>query len=87
MAGSEAQIRRELEQERQALAEAVGALRGELDLGGRVRAKLPAVAAGALGVGFVLSGGVGAAARLLLRRGREGEPKAKLGRFSLIDRR
>ena len=34
------------------------------------------VAAGALGVGFLLAGGVGATARLIFRRGREGETKA-----------
>jgi hypothetical protein len=51
-----------------------------------MRAKLPAVAVGALGVGFLLAGGVGATARLIFRRGREGETKAKVGRFRLVDR-
>ena len=41
---------------------------------------------GALGVGFLLAGGVGATARLIFRRGREGETKATLGRFRLVDR-
>ncbi len=37
----------------------------------RLRSKLPLVTAGALGLGFVASGGVGATARLLLRRRRK----------------
>ena len=40
----------------------------------------------ALGVGFVVSGGVGATMRLLMRRGREGKTKARFGPFSLVDR-
>lgn len=86
MAASEQDLRRELAQERERLAEAVGTLREELDVGAKVRAKLPLAAAGALGLGFLVSGGIGATARLLVRRGREGEPKAKLGRFSLVRR-
>jgi hypothetical protein len=90
MATTEQEIRRELEQEREKLAEAVGTLREELgeatDISGKLRAKLPVVAGGALGLGFVVAGGVGATARLLMRRGREGEPKAKVGRFSVIKR-
>ena len=52
----------------------------------KLRANLPLVAAGALGAGFFLAGGVGATARLLFRRGREGQTKAKAGRFRLVDR-
>jgi hypothetical protein len=84
-------ILQEIESQRHELAHAVGELRAGLgeatDLGGKLRANLPAAAAGALGVGFVLAGGIGATARLLLRRGREGEGKAKLGRFTLVERR
>jgi hypothetical protein len=84
-------IRLEIESERNELTHAVGELRAGLgevaDVGGRLRAHLPAAAAGALGIGFVLAGGIGASARLLLRRGREGKGKAKLGRFTLVDRR
>jgi hypothetical protein len=65
MANTEQQLRRELHDEREQLAEAVGTLRA------RVRSKLPLVTAGALGLGFVASGGVGATARLLLRRRRK----------------
>ncbi len=90
MAASEQDIRRELEEEREKLVEAVESLREELgeatDISGKLRSKLPIVAGGALGLGFIVAGGIGATARLLLRRGREGEPKAKVGRFSLIRR-
>jgi hypothetical protein len=81
MAGTEQEdLRRELRVEREQLAEAVETLRGKL------RSTLPIVAAGALGLGFVVSGGIGATARLLMRRGREGDEKAKAGRFSLVDK-
>jgi hypothetical protein len=87
MASSDREIRRELGEEREKLADAVHTLRAELgeatDVGGKLKAKLPVAAAGALGLGFVASGGIGATARLLFRRGREGEPKAKLGRFKI----
>jgi hypothetical protein len=83
-------IRRDLETEREELATAAESLRvsfGEAtDITGKMRAKLPAVAMGALGAGFVLAGGVGATARLIFRRGREGEEKARVGRFRLVDR-
>jgi hypothetical protein len=85
-----AQVRRDIEAEREQLADAVEDLRGGLaevaDIRGKLRAKLPLVAAGALGAGFFLAGGVGATMRLLARRGREGTTKAKLGPFSLVDR-
>jgi hypothetical protein len=91
MASADEDIRHELVAERERLAEAIGTLRSELgeatDIGGKLRANLPLAAAGALGLGFVASGGIGATMRLLLRRGREGEPRAKAGRFTLIDRR
>jgi hypothetical protein len=69
-------LRRELGEEREQLADAVETLRSELgdatDISGKLRAKLPVAAAGALGLGFLASGGIGATARLLMRRGREG---------------
>jgi hypothetical protein len=68
-------VRREIETEREQLAHAVDELReglGEVtDLTGKLRAKLPAVAAGALGAGFFLAGGIGATMRFLARKGRE----------------
>jgi Protein of unknown function (DUF3618) len=84
------EVRRDIEAERERLASAVDELREEVgevtDLTGKLRSKLPAVAVGAAGIGFVLAGGIGATARLLMRRGREGRTKARLGPFSLVDR-
>ncbi|HEY3544393.1 MAG TPA: hypothetical protein VGK79_17790 [Gaiellaceae bacterium] len=87
---SDERIREELRTERAALADAVGDLRGALgeatDVSGKLRAKLPLAAAGAFGLGFLKAGGIGATARLLMRRSREGDVKAKAGRFRLVDR-
>jgi len=84
------QVRHDIEVEREQLAGAADSLREEIseatDITGKLRANLPVVAVGALGVGFLLSGGIGATARLIFRRGREGETKAKLGRFRIVDR-
>jgi hypothetical protein len=86
-----ADVRREIATERNQLADAVEDLRTGLgeatDIGGKLRAHLPVVAAGALGAGFVVAGGIGATMRLLFGRGREGEEKARLGPFAFIDRR
>ena len=83
-------VRREIERERRELANAVEQLRDGLgeatNVSAKLRSKLPAVAAGSLGAGFFLAGGVGATMRLLARRGREGTTKAKVGPFSLVDR-
>jgi hypothetical protein len=94
MAGSNsrslADVQRDIETEREQLADAAESLRESIDEATDVRAKLranmPAAAIGALGVGFLLAGGVGATARLIFRRGREGETKARVGRFRLVDR-
>ena len=84
------EVRRELESERERLAQAVDSLRAEVkdatDVGGKLRANLPVYAAAALGAGFFLAGGIGATTRLLFRRGREGKEKARFGRFSFVDR-
>jgi hypothetical protein len=68
-------IRREIASEREALADAVEHLREGLgeatDIAGKLRANLPVVAAGALGAGFFLAGGIGATMRFLARKGRE----------------
>jgi hypothetical protein len=92
MAGSnERQLRRELSAEREQLADAVDELRAELgeatNIGGKLRSNLPGAAAAAVGLGFVAAGGIGATMRLIMRRGREGREKAKVGRFSLTTRR
>jgi hypothetical protein len=94
MAGSNsrsvADVRRDIENEREQLAGAAESLRESLseatDVRGKLRENLPAAAIGALGVGFALAGGVGATVRLVFRRGREGDTKAQVGRFRLIDR-
>jgi hypothetical protein len=80
-------VRRDIATEREQLAEAVDELRADLDVGDKLRAKLPALAAGAVGAGFVVAGGVGATMRLLARRGREGKEKARVGPFSFVQRR
>jgi hypothetical protein len=83
-------VRREIEAERDQLAAAVDELRDNIgeatNVGAKLKAKLPAVAAGALGVGFVVAGGIGATMRLFARRSREGQEKARFGRFRLVDR-
>jgi 4-hydroxy-3-methylbut-2-en-1-yl diphosphate synthase IspG/GcpE len=83
-------VRRDIALEREQLAEAVEELRGGLagvtDVGGKLRTNLPAAAAGAAGIGFVLAGGIGATMRYLARRGREGDEKARIGRFRLLQR-
>jgi Protein of unknown function (DUF3618) len=68
-------LRREIERERQELAVAVEQLREGLgeatNISAKLSAKLPVVAAGALGAGFFLAGGIGATMRFLARKGRE----------------
>jgi len=81
------QARREVEAEREQLAQAVDQLRAEItDMKARLRRKLPFLAAGALAAGFFVAGGAGATARLLARRSRESSEKARFGRFRLVDR-
>ena len=84
-------VRREIAGEREQLASAVEELRkgiGDVtDVSGKLRANLPLVAAGALGAGFFLAGGIGATMRWLARRGRAGREKARFGPFSFVDRR
>jgi hypothetical protein len=69
------QVRRDIESEREQLAGAAETLREEIgeatNIGTKLRSNLPAVAVGALGVGFLMAGGVGATARLIFRRGRD----------------
>lgn len=80
------QVRRDIEAERERLADAVDDLRAGMDVNAKLKGKVPAAAAAALGLGFVVSGGIGATMRLLARRGREGRTKARFGPFSLVDR-
>jgi hypothetical protein len=65
------QIELELAAEREGLATAVEDLREATNVGRKLKAKLPVAAAGALGAGFFLAGGIGATVRLMFRRGRE----------------
>ena len=84
------QIRSELDAEREQLASAVANLRGEVgaaaNITGKLKSKLPLVAGAAASVGFVFAGGVGATARYFARRGREGDEKLRVGRWSLRNR-
>ena len=80
------QVRRDIEAERERLGLAVDDLRAGMDVNAKLKDKLPIAAAAALGIGFVVSGGVGATMRLLMRRSREGRTKARFGPFSLVDR-
>ena len=81
-------VQRQIENEREQLADAVKSLRSELHEATDVAAKLPplpVLAAGALAAGFVLSGGIGATVRLIFRRGREGHTVARVGRLEVLD--
>jgi uncharacterized protein DUF3618 len=80
------QVRRDIAVERDQLADAVDELRADLDVGDKLRGRLPALAAGALGAGFLVAGGIGATMRFIARRGRDGKEKARVGPFSLSQR-
>jgi hypothetical protein len=79
-------LRRELAQEREALARALGSLRQSTDVRGALDGRLPLALAAAFVVGFVVSGGIGATARLVFRRGREGRTLAVFGPFAVVER-
>jgi hypothetical protein len=68
-------VRREIELERRELAEAVEYLREGLgeatNVSAKLRSNLPMVAAGALGAGFFVAGGIGATMRFFARKGRD----------------
>jgi hypothetical protein len=85
-----AEVRHQIETEREQLAGAVDHLRDEIreatNIGAKVRTKLPVITAGALTAGFVVAGGIGATMRWIGRH-REGKTKARVGRFSFVDRR
>jgi hypothetical protein len=80
------QVRTEIEAERELLAEAVDVLGEATAVGPKLRSNLPLAGAAALVAGFVVAGGIGATARLIFRRGREGTRKARVGRFTFVDR-
>jgi 4-hydroxy-3-methylbut-2-en-1-yl diphosphate synthase IspG/GcpE len=83
------EVRRELEAERERLAQAVNTLRAGVkdatDVRARIRDNLPVAVGGALAAGFLLAGGIGATIRLLFSREDEGR-EIRVGRFSIIDR-
>jgi hypothetical protein len=64
-------LQRELEQERQELAESVEAFRANANLTGVLRERLPLILVATFAASFVLAGGIGATMRLLARRSRE----------------
>jgi hypothetical protein len=74
MASAEQDLRLQVGAEREKLVEAVTTLRAEVarakDVRSKVKAKLPLVVAGAVGVGFVAAGGIGRTVRLITRRSR-----------------
>ena len=78
-----AEVRKDIAREREELAGAVEELRGDLasatDVAGKIRSNLAAAAVGAAGVGFVVAGGIGATMR-------EGDEKARIGRFRILQR-
>ena len=90
MPSDQDRVVKQIHDEREQLAHAVEALRAELqeaaDVASRLRSKLPLLAAGSLAAGFVAAGGVGATAKLLFRRGREGRTRAAVGRFRVVER-
>lgn len=80
------QVKADIEAERDRLAASVDELRSEMDVNAKLRPKLPLAAAAALGAGFVISGGIGATMRLLMRKSREGSTKVRIGPLTLVDR-
>jgi hypothetical protein len=84
------QVRRDIETERDRLASAVDELRAEIgeatNINAKLKGKLPVAAAAAAGAGFIIAGGIGATMRLLMRRSREGQTKARFGPFAFVDR-
>lgn len=83
-------VRKDIAAEREQLADAVEHLRDSLgaatNVAGKLKAKLPIVAGAAASAGFVMAGGIGATMRYFARRGREGNERARIGRFSIFDR-
>lgn len=84
---TDAEIREQIAEERVALGEAIENLRDELVGMQGLRKNLPAIAAAAFIFGFVISGGVGASIRLVLRRVYERRTaRLQLGRLRITGR-
>ena len=79
------QVRVDIEAERERLANALEDVRAGMDVNAKLKGKVPAAAAGALALGFVVSGGIGATVRLL-KASREDRTKARFGPYSFGDR-
>ena len=84
MASTEQELRRELSEEREQLADAVESLREATNVGAILRSNLGPAMLGALGTGFVIAGGLGATVRLLFGRGSDDEPRRRVW---IIERR
>jgi hypothetical protein len=84
MASTEQELRRELSEEREQLADAVESLREATNVGAILRSNLGPAAVGALGAGFVVAGGLGATVRLLFRRESDEKPRRRVW---IIERR
>jgi hypothetical protein len=83
--GGAEQLRRDIAREREELVSAVDTLRENATtsrLTAALEHRLPLVLAG----GFLVSGGVGAAVRLALRRGRDSRQLIRVGRFAVVER-
>jgi len=80
------QVRRDIEAERERLAGAVDDLRAEMDVNTQLKGKVLPAAAAALGIGFVVAGGIGATVRLLMQRREESETKSRFRPFSFVHR-
>jgi hypothetical protein len=87
---SAADIRQQIQTEREQLSRAVDELRAGIgeatDVRSKLGANLPTAAGVALAAGFVLAGGIGATVRLVFRRGRESSALFRVGRFVVVDR-
>jgi hypothetical protein len=79
-------LRRELAREREELARAVDSLRAATSVRGALDGRLPLTIAAAFLVGFIAAGGIGATARLVFRRRREGRVFGAFGPFALVER-
>jgi hypothetical protein len=84
------QVQSDIAAERDELAHAVEHLRGSIgeatNVTTKIARRLPVIAVGVAAAGFVVAGGIGSTMRYFARRGREGQERARVGRFRLLDR-
>jgi hypothetical protein len=79
-------LRRQLAHEREQLVDSIAALRGRAGIRDRMQSRLPVFAVASFATAFVLAGGIGATARLIVRRGRDGREVFRVGRYVVVDR-